>query len=148
MRPAQRKRPKFMTADKRSKMFLRVRMTTAMPAQGQTLFSVSHPRTGRFSFDVALDPGRSGHLKVWVPRGESVFLNSIFVLIQQTDVSDHQAFLKDKMLICQRFATDILIPIGQVYKVTSTIHGVIDALIWAYSFPWTFSTSFGIMKAH
>ena len=39
-------------------------------------------------------------------------------LITFTDVHDQAAFLQDKLPICQRFATDIIVPIGQVYKVS------------------------------
>lgn len=34
-----------------------------------------------------------------------------------TDVPDQQAYLADKTAICQRFATEVVMPIAQVFKV-------------------------------
>lgn len=34
------------------------------------------------------------------------------------DVSDQEAYLAEKMSICQRFATEIVLPIAEVFKVS------------------------------
>lgn len=36
--------------------------------------------------------------------------------INITDVQVHRTFLADKMAVCQRFSIEILIPIGQIFK--------------------------------
>jgi len=38
------------------------------------------------------------------------------LLTLDADVPDHSEFLQDKLVICQRFTTDILVPIAQAYK--------------------------------
>ena len=63
---------------------------------------------------LAFDPGRN-EIKVWVPR----------------DVSDPQTFMHDKFASCQRFAHEILKPIGGVFKLAP---GVLN-IFWDHEGP-------------
>ncbi|EIW70337.1 hypothetical protein TREMEDRAFT_29286 [Tremella mesenterica DSM 1558] len=56
---------------------------------------------------LAVDLGAAG-LRMWVPRDEP----------------DHASYLSDKLGISQRFARDILLPIGQVYKLAPQVLNV------------------------
>lgn len=64
--------------------------------------------------ELAIDPGRHG-LRIWVPSGKSLCFPCMTRHLS-ADVPNHQAYLADKLETCQRFATEVLIPIGQVFK--------------------------------
>lgn len=76
-------------------------------------------RHGVSGTDGAAVPGDADRLGIWIPRGENLPKGQRVFGVDGIGPTDPSAYVKDRLVVCERFGRDVLIPIAKVFKVGS-----------------------------